>query len=985
MSTPYPQNNHRLLLVDDNKAIHDDIKKILAAKPSKSTLDTLEIDLFGDDNEIIEQTHFDIDSAYQGQEALELVQASLRSGNRYSVAFVDMRMPPGWDGIETIEHLWRADPDLQIVICSAYSDHSWSDIKSRLGKTDQLLVLKKPFDNIEIVQMTHALSQKWALQRELLQTSEKRYRALYDANPAMCFTLDSNGTILSVNRFGAEKLGFDAAELVDTSVFALHPDDEKAMVRENLETSFRESWNVHQWETYKLSKQGSQLLVWETARVVEEMDGHPTTLLVCEDITERRRAEEALRESEERLRSITESASEGIVSAGHDGNIVSWNRGAQVIFGYQADEIIGQPVTKLMPKRYRPAHENGLKRWYKTGESTVLGKTIELAGLRKDGNEFPLEISLAGWNSGKGKFVSSIIRDITERKRAEHALQASEKRFRALYDDNPAMFFTLDSKGIVLSVNHFGAEQLGYSVEELINRSAFLLYEEGQQGLVRECLDKCIEMSDQVHRWEVCKVHKDGTRLWVRETARVVEGENGQSTMLLVCEDITEAHNLANQLSYQATHDVLTDLVNRYEFERRLQRAAQTAQTEKREHALCYLDLDQFKVMNDTCGHVAGDELLRQIATLLGERIRKRDTLARLGGDEFGVLLEDCSIEQAMRIASGLRRAVEDFRFLWEDKSFSLGVSIGLIAITDASEGIAALLSAADTACYAAKDQGRNRIHVYHDNDVELSRRTTEMQWVARIHRALEEKRFHLCAQPIVRIGNNYDAKEHYELLLRMEDENGNIVTPGAFLPAAERYNLATKLDRWVISTAFEWFIMHPEQLDRLFLCSINLSGHSLVDGEFLDFLSTKLEEGHVPPEKICFEITETAAISNLSSATHFIKALNALGCRFALDDFGSGLSSFAYLKNLPVDFLKIDGLFVKDIVDDPVDFAMVKSINDMGHVLGKQTIAEFVENDDILKKLQQIGVDYAQGYGVGKPRPLAERTLPARKARSAS
>ncbi len=638
-----------------------------------------------------------------------------------------------------------------------------------------------------------------------------------------------------------------------------------------------------------------------------------------------------------------------------------------------------------MPKRYRTAHENGLKRWYKTGESKILGKTIELAGLRKDGTEFPLEISLAGWSSDKGKFVSSIIRDITERKQAEHALQASEKRFRALYDDNPAMFFTLDSNGTVLSVNHYGAEQLGYSVEELINRSAFLLYEEGQQGLVRECLEKCIEMPDQVHRWEVCKVHKDGTRLWARETARVVEDNCGQPKVLLVCEDITEAHNLANQLSYQATHDVLTDLVNRYEFERRLQRAAQTAQNEKREHALCYLDLDQFKVINDTCGHVAGDELLRQIGHLLGARLRKRDTLARLGGDEFGVLFEDCSIEEAMRVANDLRHVVEDFRFLWEDKSFTLGVSIGLIPINDTSESIAALLSAADTACYAAKDQGRNRIHVYHDNDTELSRRTIEMQWVARIHRALEEDRFFLCSQPIVHVEKHDDSQEHYELLIRMEDENGDTVSPGAFLPAAERYNLATKLDRWVVSTAFDWLISNPEQLDRLFLCSVNLSGHSLVDGEFLDFLHAKLKEGSVPPEKICFEITETAAISNLSSATHFIKTLSVLGCRFALDDFGSGLSSFAYLKNLPVDFLKIDGLFVKDIVDDPVDFAMVKSINDMGHVLGKQTIAEFVENDDILKKLQEIGVDYAQGYGMGKPRPLTERATPPKKARSAS
>ncbi len=488
-------------------------------------------------------------------------------------------------------------------------------------------------------------------------------------------------------------------------------------------------------------------------------------------------------------------------------------------------------------------------------------------------------------------------------------------------------------------------------------------------------LARCFAQPGVVHRWEICKLRKEGSLLWVRESARVVENLEGRRLMLTVCEDITEARDLSQQLSYQATHDALTGLVNRREFENRLRRVIETVQGGDDEHALCYLDLDQFKVINDTCGHVAGDELLRQLATLLQQQTRKRDTLARLGGDEFGVLLERCSLAQARRVAKAIRKAIKGFRFLWEDKSSVIGVSIGLVPITAASGGITQVMSAADTACYAAKDAGTNRIHVYREDDAELARRYGEMQWVARIIRALEEDRFRLALQPIAATVDDGHG-EHYELLLRMEDEQGDTVWPDSFLPAAERYNLSAKIDRWVIDTALDWFSARPQRLERLYLCSINLSGHSLSDESFLDFLIRKFRESGVPPGKICFEITETVAIINLTSARRFIGALKELGCRFALDDFGSGLSSFAYLKNLPVDFIKIDGVFVRDIVDDPIALAMVNSINEIGHVMGKQTIAEFAENEPILAKLRALGVDYVQGFAVGRPR-VVERMRP--------
>jgi diguanylate cyclase (GGDEF)-like protein len=429
---------------------------------------------------------------------------------------------------------------------------------------------------------------------------------------------------------------------------------------------------------------------------------------------------------------------------------------------------------------------------------------------------------------------------------------------------------------------------------------------------------------------------------------------------------------MAVALGHQASHDALTGLVNRVAFERRLVRVLETARMEGARHALCYLDLDQFKIINDTCGHMAGDELLRQLGVLLPGRVRKRDTLARLGGDEFGVLMERCSLGQAMRVAEGLREAVEGYRFVWEGKSFSLGVSIGLVPITHHTRSITEVLRDADSACYTAKDRGRNRIHVYRIGDEALVRRHGEMQWAVRINRALEEGRFELSYQPIVRLDGGQGGG-HYELLLRMQDEQGRVVLPGVFLAAAERYQLSSKVDRWVIGKVCEWFAGHPRQLERLRLCGINLSGHSLGDEQFLGLVIRLLEDAAIPLEKLCFEVTETAAIANLANATRFITALRARGCRFALDDFGSGVSSFAYLRSLPVDYLKIDGTFVRHIVDDPIDSAMAQSINEIGHTMGKRTVAESVENAAILNKLQQMGVDYAQGFVIARPQPLEQ------------
>jgi diguanylate cyclase (GGDEF)-like protein len=424
-------------------------------------------------------------------------------------------------------------------------------------------------------------------------------------------------------------------------------------------------------------------------------------------------------------------------------------------------------------------------------------------------------------------------------------------------------------------------------------------------------------------------------------------------------------------MAYQATHDSLTGLINRDEFERRLVEAINVARSNKEEHVLCYMDLDQFKVVNDTCGHIAGDELLKQLTVLLHRKIRKSDTLARLGGDEFGILFLDCKLYKAKQIIYVLRNAINEFRFAWGDKSFEVGVSVGVVSINRESGGVTEILSAADSACFAAKDLGRNRVHIYEPDDKVLSQRRGEMQWLPRIRDALENDRFQLFFQKFVPIQKS-GSKYNIELLIRMLDDDGNIVPPMAFLPAAERYDLMPAIDRWVIDYAFSHLQQYQrENMHDNYLWTINISGQSLSDENFLDYVQAKTQQYDIRPALVCFEITETVAVSNLSDATHLITALKETGFYFALDDFGSGLSSFNYLKHLPVDFLKIDGSFVKDMLEDPIDYAMVESINQIGHILGLKTIAEFVEDTETLQKLKELKVDYAQGHAIHKPELL--------------
>ncbi|WP_137885285.1 EAL domain-containing protein [Pseudomonas sp. 2FE] len=566
---------------------------------------------------------------------------------------------------------------------------------------------------------------------------------------------------------------------------------------------------------------------------------------------------------------------------------------------------------------------------------------------------------------------------LAQRQAFEHALHAEKERAQTTLASIGDAVISTDSVGRMEYMNPAAERLTAWRAEQargLPLLSLFRLVDEDSQQegltLIEQILDGKID-GGSAHAQQVVRL--DGSTVAVALVGAPIQIDGKIAGAVLVLHDMTRERQYIASLSWQASHDALTGLANRREFEHRLEQALGKLDRHPGQHALMFLDLDQFKVVNDTCGHAAGDQLLRQVCSLLQRRLREGDTLARLGGDEFGILLENCPPGPAAQIAELLRLSVQDLPFVWGGRPFNIGVSIGLVHIAQARTTLAEALRAADLACYMAKEKGRNRVQVYHPDDSELSLRFGEMAWVQRIHQALEEERFCLYAQEIARLGQGEGGGTHLELLLRLRDEEGQLVPPIRFIPAAERYGLMPLIDRWVVKNAFGILAarLAGAQVEPIATCAINLSGTTFGDEAFLDFLREQFEQYRIPPQLICFEITETSAIANLASAARFINELQALGCRFSLDDFGAGMSSFTYLKHLPVDYLKIDGGFVKDMLDDPIDRAMVESINHIGHVMGKRTIAEFVETPQIIQALSDMGVDYAQGYAIARPQPF--------------
>jgi len=570
------------------------------------------------------------------------------------------------------------------------------------------------------------------------------------------------------------------------------------------------------------------------------------------------------------------------------------------------------------------------------------------------------------------------VHDTTQRKSLELALSREAERTRVTLRSIGDAVITTNAQGLVEYLNPAAEQLTGWLHAQAVGQRSELVFNTVNQHTrlpaenpVARCLSErtTVSLDD-----DTVLIARDGREYGIDDSAApIFDRDAALCGAVLVFHDVSHQRAKHLQVAHRATHDHLTGLTNRAEFERRSAAMFDSTRAHGTSHAMCCIDLDRFKIVNDSCGHAAGDQLLQQVANLLQRCVRSVDTVARLGGDEFGLLLENCDLDAARGIAQKVCDAVAGLRFEYEARQFHVGASIGLVPIDRRWDSAVAAQQAADSCCFAAKAAGRGRVNIYQENNKTLHHQQRQMHWSTRIEEAIEHDRFLLYAQPIKALGPQMQTGLHFEVLLRLKDDDGNIVLPGAFLPSAERYGLCPRLDRWVLSNVITWLQKQPEAMADIHMVAINVSGHSVSDPEFKAYVGQMLETCGLPPEKLCFEITETAAIGNIDDATQFFQVLHAYGAMIALDDFGTGTASMAYLRRLPIDYLKIDGQFVKDMASDKVDFAIVKSINEISHLVRKRTIAEFVENAAILDHLHAIGMDYAQGYHVGVPVPIAQ------------
>jgi len=689
---------------------------------------------------------------------------------------------------------------------------------------------------------------------------------------------------------------------------------------------------------------------------------------------ERRGAEDALRRSESKFRGLFENVMEGVYQTSRDGRILVANPAFVQLLGYDsAEELYQVPAGALY--------------WYPNDRETF-ARRVEVEGAlrneeyvlrRKDGSMLVVVDNCRVVRDKQGRVTGyeGTLTDITERKRAETAVFQAKERAQVTLQSIGDAVITTDSEGRIDYLNPVAESLTGWENRTaqglLLSEVLTVMHDTTSEPLespVMRCLREGQVLGLAQH---TVLVKRRGQQIAIQDSAAPIRDRAGNMIgAVMVFHDVSKERRLHRALHYQASHDALTGLINRREFENRLTAAVDDAKQDKEaRHALLYLDLDQFKLVNDTCGHPAGDQLLKQITGVLQSRVRGGDTLARLGGDEFGILLTDCSLDQAMRIGESLRQAIRDYRFVWQGGVLEVGASIGIVGISNETATVATVMSAADVACYSAKDSGRNRVQLYKPDN--MPERHREMHWVSKLTRACDESSFELFYQPIVPIVAGANEREHFELMLRLKDESGAWVTPAEFIPAAERYNVMPSIDRWVVREALDHVVHRAESGMKPYTIAVNLSGTSLNDERFLEYLINELGRNNLAPGAVCFEITETAAIANLSNVVHFMRELKSHGCHFALDDFGSGLSSFMYLKTLPVDYLKIDGQFVENVTRDPIDRSMVEAISQVGKAMGIQTIAERVESQEVFDELGRLGIGFAQGYHVARPKTAKE------------
>ncbi len=792
----------------------------------------------------------------------------------------------------------------------------------------------------------HGLRQRIRDEREKLAKSEAQWSHALDFLDDPIYMVDLQDRIIRANRAFYKKINASPQEAVGRVVTDFtHPEGEESPCKVCQARQSLQDIKITLEADDPVNKAGNPMEI--SIRVVQDEAKQPIAIIQkMTDLTSVRETETLIRRSEALFRGILDATPEPLIASDENGKITLVNSRFEDIFGYRREEVLGQKIEILVPDKFRKKHVEQRDQYTHEDEPYEMAERRELCGLHKDGHEIPLEITLNSLKAEGHTLVIASMHEISQRRKVEREL----RHLASFPEQNPIPIIEFETGGRITYRNP-AAMEIFPDLSEKSFAHPFLVG-------IENILDMLQSQSDVVRDIDI------GNEIYEQKITYNAETD----LYRIYAWDITKIRNMTRQMAYQASHDALTGMLNRREFEKRLDDALQISQFQGKQHTLCYMDLDQFKIVNDTCGHIAGDELLKQLGSVLQSNTRESDSLARLGGDEFGLLLMGCPVEKAEVLAEKLRKAIEDFRFRWDHKTFKLGVSIGLVSIDARSGNISDILSAADSACYIAKEQGRNRYHVYKADDAVLSRHTDEMNWIHRIHMALDNSSFVLYCQKVVSVDT--PENEYFEVLVRMRDTDGKLISPNAFLPAAERFDLMTFVDQWVIENTLQ--VMNQPGYTG-FAFAINLSGQTLNDSRVLHFIIDMIDKCEIDPERICFEITETAMIANLNSAVKFASTLRGMGCKIALDDFGSGLSSFSYLKNLPVNYLKIDGSLVREIDSDPINLAMVESITQIARAMGLKTVAEFVENDAIFNKLRHINIDFAQGYGIEKPKPLTD------------
>ncbi|MEX2258968.1 MAG: EAL domain-containing protein [Woeseia sp.] len=661
----------------------------------------------------------------------------------------------------------------------------------------------------------------------------------------------------------------------------------------------------------------------------------------------------------------------------HDDRILLANDSAASLIGLSPDQLEGRQIADLVKPAYRALFRKTISRKL-AGQSVPNRLEIQLINGNDQGLWVEAQSSTIEYRGSE--VILTIARDVSYRKSLEVSLSRSKRQAQYTLESISEGVITTDNEGRIDYMNRAAEGMTGAdrgSAAGLRISDIFSLIDEGDRRSLGDPVERCLAMRRRVNMGRrALLVSRDGEQEHSIEiTASPIKGPgNSISGTVVVFHDVSEIRGLTRQMSYQATHDPLTALINRREFERRLQEAMDAVHTEEGVHILCYMDLDRFKAVNDSCGHLAGDNMLREIAALIKDQVRDSDFVGRLGGDEFGTLLIGCPIEKAGQIAADICNAVSDYRFVWKDKIFNVGISIGLVEITQTSGTLQDIMSAADSACYVAKQRGRGQVHVYSARDEAIARERGDIQWLRQMQSALHEDRFELAVQPIIATGGQ-EGGPAFEVLIRLPDERGRIANSAEFLRPAERYQLMPQIDRWVVSATLAAINVGEIRLPHMRSCAINISGQTLGDEGFLSFVVETLDRSGVAPSSVCFEVNEAAVTANSQQVRRFIEVLHGIGCEFALDDFGSGLGAFSYLKNLPVDYLKIDGAYTRGLVSDEINQEMVTAMIKLARTMEFRIIAEQVESQADFDWLRNIGVDFVQGNFIDPPAILGSNT----------